>query len=57
MKNPTAAGGVVDKLAGEFRDRSTLSHLRVQHLISRYAVPVEHAATIAALAFSGVSHG
>ncbi len=57
MKNPTVSGGAVEKLAGDFHALSTLSALRVQHLMARHALPIETAAIVSALAFGGHHHG
>lgn len=35
----------------------TLSTLRVQHLMARYALPVETAVIVSALMFEGMAHG
>lgn len=47
----------VEKLAGNLHALNTPTAFQVQHLISRYALTVESAAIIAALAFGGGHHG
>lgn len=54
--NPTARGGAVEKLAGEFHVPFTLDSYRTQLIASRYALPIETAAIMAALAFGGAAH-
>jgi hypothetical protein len=58
MENPTNKGRAS---CGRFPDAThkpfTVNALRIQHLAARYALPIETAAIIAALAFGGAAHG
>ena len=49
------AGPSRDSCAGPSQSFDNPAFLRVQHLIARYALPIESAAIIAALAFGGAS--
>jgi hypothetical protein len=51
------AGASCDKLAGASHGFLTLSVLQAQHLAARYALPLETAAIVAALAFGGAHYG
>lgn len=51
------SGASRNSCGGCFQDALTLSTLRAQHLIGRYAVPPSMAAMLAALAFGGHGHG
>ena len=57
-KTPTAgeSGRGVEMLAGFLRPH-TLASYRAQHFASRYALPIETAALVAALALEGAPHG
>jgi hypothetical protein len=44
-------------LVGPSVTPSTLALIRAQHVASRFGLPIEHAAIIAALAFGGGPHG
>lgn len=53
-KTPAATNGSgMETLPGNFQAPLTLSTLRIQHLAARYALPLETAAIVAALAFGG----
>ncbi len=55
-KTPAARGDRGVEFAGErFHGLDTRTSIQVQHLIARYALPIETAAIIAALAFGGVA--
>jgi hypothetical protein len=47
----------METLAGNFHAPVTLACLRAQHIAARFALPIESAAMIAALAFAGGAHG
>ena len=56
----TTAGKAVasrDLLGGWSRRSDTLAAQRAQYLAIRFALPIETAALIAALAFGGAAHG
>ncbi|MBN9146235.1 MAG: hypothetical protein BGP00_06055 [Novosphingobium sp. 63-713] len=60
MKTKTpnlAVGASRNSCGGISCDTFTLSAFRAQHLASRYALPLETAAIVAALAFGGAHHG
>ena len=57
QKTPTANGRGLEKLGGQFQVPFSLAALRAQHLAARYALPLETAAIMAALAFGGAHHG
>jgi hypothetical protein len=50
------AGASRESLEGTSRDCFTLTTYRLQYLAARYALPVETAAIVAALAFAGGAH-
>jgi len=55
---PAAQGGRgVELLAGASTPAITLPAYRAQCLAARYALPIEQAAIVAALAFGGAHHG
>jgi hypothetical protein len=57
-KTPAAQGGRgMELLAGASVAPITLTTLRAQHIAARYALPIEQAAIVAALAFGGAHHG
>ena len=57
-KTPAACGGRgLEMLAGGFHGPLTLAKYRAQHIASRYALPIETAALVAALALGGAHHG
>ena len=56
-KTPAREGRGAETLAGNFRDPFNLSTAQAQWLASRYALPINTAATVAALAFGGAHHG
>jgi len=57
-ENPTAKGRASCNLFGDkMPDALTLSAYRAQHIAVRYAVPLETAAILAALAFGGAHYG
>ena len=49
------AGASRDSFGGCLQSLDNPAFLRVQHLIARYALPIESAAIIAALAFGGAA--
>lgn len=56
-ETPTVkAGASRDILGGPSHDSLTLTTYRLQCLAARYALPVETAAIVAALAFAGGAH-
>jgi len=55
---PAAQGGRGgDMLAGASSAPITLAAYRAQRLAARFALPIEQAAIVAALAFGGGAHG
>jgi hypothetical protein len=57
-KTPTALGGRgMEKLAGGSNASFSTMAYRAQIVAARYALPLETAAIIAALAFGGSQHG
>ena len=56
-KTPTANGEGMETLPGNFQAPFTLTSYRAQHLAARFALPLETAAILAALAFAGGTHG
>ncbi|WP_157098675.1 hypothetical protein [Novosphingobium rosa] len=54
--NPAVRGGAAEKLGG-FRTPITLSAHRAQVIAARFALPIETAAIVAALAFGGPHYG
>lgn len=57
-KTPAASSGRgMELLAGASVAPLTLTAYRAQHLASRFALPIETAAILAALAFGGNAHG
>ncbi|MDR3449307.1 MAG: hypothetical protein P4M15_06115 [Alphaproteobacteria bacterium] len=58
MKRPASTNGrAMEKLCGDFHCPFTLLTFRAQHVANRFALPIETAAIIAALAFGGAAHG
>jgi len=58
MRNPTTKGRVSRvSLASITPETFSLSTFRAQLVASRYALPLETAAIVAALAFGGAAHG
>ena len=56
-KTPAAAGSRdLGTLGGIFQTPFTLANYRAQVIASRFAVPLEAAAIVAALAFAGGAH-
>ena len=57
-ENPTPKGRAsCDMVSTASHEPYTLTALRLQFLASRFALPIETAAIIAALAFGGAAHG
>lgn len=56
-KTPAANGRGVEMLPGDFRAPFTLAAYRAQSLAARFAIPIETAALVAALAWGGAGHG
>jgi hypothetical protein len=56
-KTPTANGRGMETLAGNFHAHLSLNSYRAQLIASRYALPIETAAIMAAFAFGGAAHG
>lgn len=57
-KTPAATNSRgLETLAGNFHAPFTLSGYRAQLIAGRFALPIEHAAIVAALAFGGAHHG
>jgi len=56
-KTPAVAGRGVEGLAGASTAPIALAAYRAQHLAARFAMPIETAAIVAALAFGGAHHG
>jgi len=58
MERPAATNGrAVEKLGGDFHCPFTLCAFRAQHVASRFGLPIETAAIVAALAFGGAANG
>ena len=56
-KTPAVTGRGMETLSGNFQAPITLTSYRAQHLAARFALPIETAAIVAALAFAGGAHG
>ena len=56
-KTPTARSGRGLDMLGGIHGSVTLSTYRAQLFASRYAIPIETAALVAALALEGAHHG
>ncbi len=57
QKTPAVSGRGMELLAGASSAPITLPAYRAQCLAARYALPIEQAAIVAALAFGGAHHG
>jgi len=56
-KTPAVTGRGVEVLTCFSSAQTITATLRIQYLASRYALPLETAAIVAALAFGGAAHG
>lgn len=56
-KTPAANGRGVEMLTGDFHTPFTLATFRAQSFAARFAIAIETAALVAALAWGGAHHG